>query len=341
VKKLLLALVLVAVTAVAAVNELQRRWLAPLAIPPAGYSLTIAAGSHLGGITRTLAGDGVLADPWMLRLYGRWSGADQQIKRGEYLLPAGINAPQLLAQLQRGDVVQYQVTLPEGITLARAVEILAVAPALERVLQGPRDARLLAMIAPYQHAEGLFFPDTYRYQRGDSDLDILSRAHRAMAELLAQQWPRRAEALPYENPYEALIMASIIERETGMPSERAQIAGVFVRRLQRKMRLQTDPTVIYGLGEQFDGNLTRAHLRDGSNRYNSYRHHGLPPTPIALPGREAVVAALHPAAGETLYFVARGDGGHVFSKTLAEHEAAVRKYQLRRRADYRSTVGNN
>jgi UPF0755 protein len=157
-----------------------------------------------------------------------------------------------------------------------------------------------------------------------------------MLAVLAEEWQHRSQPLPYESPYEALIMASIVERETGLPDERGEIAGVFVRRLQRNMRLQTDPTVIYGLGEEFDGNLRRVHLLDQSNPYNTYRHRGLPPTPIALPGRAAIHAALHPQEGKTLFFVARGDGGHYFSETLAEHERAVRKYQLQRREDYRS-----
>ena len=158
-----------------------------------------------------------------------------------------------------------------------------------------------------------------------------------MSEVLRAEWDARAEDLPYETPYEALIMASIIERETGLPEERGQIAGVFVRRLQRGMLLQTDPTVIYGLGDAFDGNLTRRHLSEDSNTYNTYRHAGLPPTPIALPGRAAIHAALHPEPGSALFFVARGDGGHVFSDTLSEHNRAVREYQLRRRKDYTSS----
>ena len=155
--------------------------------------------------------------------------------------------------------------------------------------------------------------------------------------ILEEEWQGRAPYLPYQTPYEALIMASIVERETGLPQERGEIAGVFVRRLQTGMKLQTDPTVIYGLGQAFDGNLRRRHLVDESNPYNSYRHKGLPPTPIALPGRAAIHAALHPVDGTALFFVARGDGGHVFSTTLAEHQRAVRKYQLQRRKDYRSS----
>lgn len=193
------------------------------------------------------------------------------------------------------------------------------------------------MIHPESHPEGLFFPDTYSYARGDTDFSILQRAHSAMLVVLEEEWQQRAQPLPYETPYEALIMASIIERETGLPEERTQISGVFSRRLQQGMLLQTDPTVIYGLGDAFDGNLQRRHLADESNPYNTYRLAGLPPTPIALPGRAAIHAALHPDSGTALYFVARGDGGHAFSNTLSEHNQAVRDYQLQRKKNYSST----
>ena len=184
--------------------------------------------------------------------------------------------------------------------------------------------------APGQPAEGRFYPDTYRFARGTTDAAFLRRAYQAMEGVLAQEWAGRSPNLPYASPDEALIMASIVERETGMIDERAEIAGVFVRRLQKKMRLQTDPSVIYGLGAKFDGNLRKRDLlADGP--YNTYTRAGLPPTPICLPGRAALNAAMHPAAGKTLYFVARGDGSHVFTETFADHDAAVRKYQLRRR----------
>ncbi len=267
----------------------------------------------------------------------RWTGLDHQIKPGEYLLPINSTAESMLLLLQSGDVIQYQVTLPEGITLPVALEILEREKKLEKTLAGPTDPQLLEMIKPYSHPEGLFFPDTYQYVRGDTDWSILQRAHSAMIALLQDEWDQRGSSLPYQNPYEAAIMASIIERETGLPEEREQISGVFVRRLQQGIPLQTDPTVIYGLGAEFDGNLQRKHLLDDKNSYNTYRHLGLPPTPIALPGRGAIHAALHPDTGSSLYFVARGDGGHVFSDTLTEHNRAVREYQLHRRDDYTST----
>ncbi|MCB1703376.1 MAG: endolytic transglycosylase MltG [Halioglobus sp.] len=318
-------------------GEVRQRWAAPLQIPDEGFTLVVGEGDSLGKAVATLHQAGVLAYPRLVTLYGRWTGLDQQIKRGEYLLPQNSTARTMLSMLHRGDVVQYQVTLPEGITLAAALDILAGQEQLQRELSGQDDPRIMEMIQPETHPEGLFFPDTYRYARGDSDTSILQRAHTAMLSVLEEEWQQREPSVPYQSPYEALIMASIIERETGLPEERGEISGVFSRRLEKGMLLQTDPTVIYGLGDEFDGNLQRAHLREEGNEYNTYRIPGLPPTPIALPGRAAIRAALNPEPGTALYFVARGDGGHVFSNTLNEHNRAVREYQLKRRENYRSS----
>lgn len=338
IRKLLLLLLLAMLAAVLALQELERRWQEPLALPPGGLPLLVQPGDTLRAVAGRLHQDGAMRYPELLILYARWTGADQKIKHGEYLLNAPLTSIELLALLQSGKVLQYQVTLPEGITLQSAIAILADTEQLQSVLhEGASDPRILAMVAPYDSPEGWFFPDTYHFSRNSTDLGLLQRAQARMAEVLAEEWRGRAGELPYETPYEALIMASIIERETGLPEERGEIAGVFVRRLQRGMRLQTDPTVIYGLGDTFDGNLRRSHLRDDNNVYNTYRISGLPPTPIALPGRDSIHAALHPSEGSALYFVARGDGGHVFSDTLAEHQAAVRKYQLRRKKNYRSS----
>ena len=341
IRRLALAVAALLLLGWAILHEVQQRWEQPLAIPPGGFVMTVAAGDSLRAVANRLHAQGHMPYPDLLILYGRWSGLDQQIKRGEYLLPQGTTPLSLLNLLHSGKVVQYQVTLPEGITLAQALSILRQEDALEKVITDVRDTKIEQLVQPWISAEGLFFPDSYRYERGDSDWELLQRAHSALQSVLAQEWAQRAAELPYETPYEALIMASIIEKETGAPEEREQIAGVFVRRLQQGMRLQTDPTVIYGLGESFDGNLLRTHLKDAGNPYNSYRHRGLPPSPIALPGRAAIHAALHPAPGDAMYFVATGDGRHVFSATLAEHQRAVRKYQLRRKKDYRSSPENN
>ncbi|MEH6609982.1 MAG: endolytic transglycosylase MltG [Halioglobus sp.] len=340
-RRLLAATLLLLLLLGAAAAQVKSQWEKELAVPAGGYFFTVEAGDSLAGVAERLQSAGILEQPVLLRAYGRWTGVDQQIKRGEYRLATGATAETLLELLERGDVISYTVTLPEGITLARALEILNASEQLNPLLKGVDDPRIVELVAPRTVAEGMFLPETYRFERGDSDWDVLQRAHQDLLNLLGEEWAGRDLPLPYETPYEALIMASIIERETGAPHERAEIAGVFTRRLQKRMRLQTDPTVIYGLGPGFDGNLRRRHLVDSSNPYNSYKHHGLPPSPIALPGRAAIHAAMHPAAGDTLYFVARGDGSHKFSETLEAHQEAVRKYQLRRRQDYRSTPQSN
>lgn len=321
------------------VNEVRQRWAEPLPISEKGYVLSVAQGDSLRTVVDALHKAGVLMHPKLVALYGRWTGLDQQIKQGEYLLPPKSTAESVLLLLQSGDVIRYQVTFPEGITLALALKILSQQNYLEKTLTGSSDPQILKIIQPHSEAEGLFFPDTYHYTKGDTDLSILRRAYSAMSKILQEEWNQRAFGVPYQTPYEALIMASIIERETGLPEEREQISGVFVRRLQQGMLLQTDPTVIYGLGAEFDGNLQRKDLAEEHNIYNTYRRPGLPPTPIALPGRAAIHAALHPDNGESLYFVARGDGGHAFSSTLSEHNRAVREYQLQKNEDYRSTPG--
>jgi UPF0755 protein len=336
---LLVAALLMAVLATLVAREVLERWQAPLNLPEAGMVFMVQPGDSLRSVANRLRDEGVLPHPELLVAWARYHGLDARIRRGEYQLAPGLDAKSLLDLLVSGRVLQYQVTFPEGIVLKRALEILAAEAALETVISGADDPRLLQLVAPHEAPEGLFLPETYRFERGASDLDILGRAHSAMLQALAEEWEQRAADLPYATPYEALIMASIIERETGLAEEREEIAGVFVRRLHLGMRLQTDPTIIYGLGDAYEGRLRRRHLRDADNLFNTYRHHGLPPTPIALPGRAAIQAALQPAAGDTLFFVARGDGSHEFNATLEGHERAVRKYQLQRREDYRSTPG--
>ena len=313
-----------------------RHWWESPGSHPGQQPLVITAGSSLATVAEQLHRAGLLQYPRLWRALVRLRGLDGQIKQGEYIIDGSLSPARILTALIEGRVRQYSVTLPEGITLRQALQILWQQEPLRRVLRSAEDASLLALAVPHQRAEGLFFPDTYLYVYGDTDLQLLTQANRRMLEELDASWQQRSLGLPYAGPYEALIMASIVEKETGLASERQTIAGVFVRRLQKRMKLQTDPTVIYGLGSAFDGDLLRRHLADAANAYNTYQHRGLPPTPIALPGKAAIEAALHPAHGSALFFVARGDGSHKFSDTLREHKAAVRHYQLQRRADYRS-----
>ncbi|MET0379751.1 MAG: endolytic transglycosylase MltG [Spongiibacteraceae bacterium] len=303
--------------------------------------LEVPKGSSLGPVVRKLGADKVLQHPNWLLAYARVMQRGHQIHAGDYLVGPGTTPLDLLNMLERGQVRTYSVTLVEGWTLAQARAMLAREPRLQQTLRGVPNDQLLAALdigdAPTLQPEGLFFPDTYVFTGQTADRDILRQAYRRMQDLLAREWPQRIADLPYQSPYEALIMASIVEKETGVPAERPDIAGVFVRRLQQSMLLQTDPTVIYGLGEHYDGNLRRRDLDDAANVFNTYARAGLPPTPIALPGAAAIRAALRPNPGNALYFVARGDGSHQFSATLDEHVRAVKKYQIeQRRADYRS-----
>ena len=287
----------------------------------------VRPGQSLSRVVGELAEQGVLERPFDLRVYARLSGGADRIQAGEYRLSPGLTPLQLLDKLGRGEVHYRQVVIVEGWTAAQALAALHANPYIENTIPDGAPETLRQALGLDGHPEGRFFPDTYNFTRGASDRDILLRAHALMQDVLAQEWAARDVGLPYADAYQALVMASLVEKETAVPDERAQIAGVFVRRLQRNMRLQTDPTVIYGLGARFDGNLTRADLRE-DNPYNTYVNRGLPPTPIALPGREAIAASLHPASGGELYFVARGDGTHHFSSTLEEHNAAVQRYQL-------------
>ena len=262
---------------------------------------------------------------------------DEQIQAGEFALNAPLTAGEFIEKLAAGEVVRRSVTLPEGITLAEAIEILHRESTLAKTPLPDLSTALLVMTGRQDSAEGLFLPETWSYTRGDSDLDILRRSHHALTELLSSLWERRPDGSVLASPYAALTLASIVEKETGVADERKQIAGVFLRRLEKGMRLQTDPTVIYGLGDDYDGDIKRRHLRDTTNPYNTYAVHGLPPTPIALPGEAALRAVFAPDNAGALYFVAKGDGSHAFSATLEEHEENVRRYQLTRRADYRSS----
>ncbi|MCE4055409.1 endolytic transglycosylase MltG [Pseudomonas sp. Au-Pse12] len=299
--------------------------------------LDVPAGSTPTGTFNRLQADGVLDDAFWLRLYWRFNLAGQPLHSGEYRMTPGMTAEGLIGLWQRGEVVQYSLTLVEGWNFRQVRSALAKSDKLQQTLGGLSDSQVMEKLGhPGVFPEGRFFPDTYRFVRGMTDAELLEKAYDRLDDVLAKEWSKRADDAPYRDPYQALIMASLVEKETGVPQERGQIAGVFVRRMQIGMLLQTDPTVIYGLGERYTGKLTRAHLKEATP-YNTYVIAGLPPTPIAMVGREAIHAALNPVPGKSLYFVARGDGSHVFSDDLDAHNSAVREFQLKRRADYRSS----
>ena len=305
---------------------------APLTIPAEGAWLEVASGVPLRRVSADLGERRVLDHPWLLDLYGRATGDATRIRAGEYQLTPGMTPLTLVAKLVSGQVFLHQITIVEGWRFAELLGALRAHPAIRA---GSLDGgQIMAELGePGMHPEGQFFPDTYFFPRGTSDVELLRTAHQALAERLTKAWDGRSADIALHSPYEALILASIIEKETALPAERKLISGVFHQRLRRNMRLQTDPTVIYGLGEAFDGNLRRADL-ERDTPYNTYTRAGLPPTPIALPGGASLEAAVAPEATDAVYFVAtgHGDGSHYFSATLEQHERAVREYlqQLRR-----------
>lgn len=302
----------------------------PLVLPEQGLTYDLKSGSTIRGVAQDLSKQGAITKPVLLRLMARWSGQASRLKAGEYHLPPGITPPQLLDILTSAQVVQHALTIIEGWSFKQLIAAVARSDALSHSLEGLDGDQIMARLGLEGiHPEGRFFPETYHFPRGTSDKEFLLRAYRRMETFLQAAWEKRDQDLPLKTPYEALILASIIEKETGIPSERGKIAGVFVRRLQRGMRLQTDPTVIYGMGDRYDGNIRRRDLTTDTP-YNTYVHKGLTPTPIAMPSGAAIEAALHPEDGDALYFVATGDGGHQFSATLEAHNRAVQKYQLKR-----------
>ncbi|PUA26484.1 MAG: BCR, YceG family protein [Cellvibrio sp. 79] len=313
-----------------------QNWLkTPLHIDSQGYRYELKQGQSLSHLANDLGAHKVLDYPRLLRLYARFTDT-HKVHAGEYLFAPGTTPETLLEKLKKGDVVLYQVTFVEGWTFKQALAALEKNVSVRHDLSGKSEAEQLSLLGlPISHPEGWFFPDTYSFSRNTSDVEILQKSYRKMENLLNAEWEKRLANLPYKNAYEALIMASIIERETGHHSERDQIAGVFVRRLQQGMKLQTDPTVIYGMGDNYQGRITRKNLEEAT-LYNTYVIEGLPPTPIALPSAASIKAALNPAAGNALYFVAKGDGTSEFSATLDAHNQAVRRYQLNRRSDYRA-----
>lgn len=328
-----LLLVLLLVAAALFARDVHRQLYEPLSIAP-GYLVDVPRGARLGSLLAAWEQQGILRSARQrvyLTVYARLSGQASALKAGEYELRPGMRPVELTALLASGRVALHELRIVEGWRFEDALAVLRRHAAIRQTLPEADAAELMAALGHEGlHPEGRFYPDTYRFARGTTDLAFLRRAFDTMARALEEEWAARADGLPYRSPDQALVMASIVERETGVAAERGQIAGVFVRRLEMGMRLQTDPTVIYGLGAAFDGNLRKRDLL-ADTAYNTYTRRGLPPTPICLPGRAALHAALHPAPGKSLYFVSRGDGSHQFSETMSEHNAAVRKYQLRRR----------
>ncbi len=296
---------------------------------PVTFELRV--GSSLRNVATQLAKAGVIGRPELFELLARALGESAKLKAGNYEFSAPLTPLSLLQQMTRGDVALLAVTFVEGSTFRQMRKALQDNPKIRAETAAMTETELLEKLEiPQPRGEGWFFPDTYHFSAGTSDLAILRRANRLMLHYLNQEWERRAPGLPLKSPMEALILASIVEKETGKPEERGMVAAVFINRLRIGMLLQTDPTVIYGMGESFDGNIRRGDLTTDTP-YNTYTRAGLPPTPIAMPGLEALRATLNPAPSNALYFVARGDGTSKFSRTLTEHERAVTQYQRRGR----------
>ena len=332
----LLVLLIVAVVGLSFVTIQVNRFMAtPLSVPDDGVAFEIASGSSFASVSNKLVSEQLIADDLWLRIYVRWHDMGGAIHAGDYLIEAGASPKSLLEQFTKGTVRLYDFTIVEGWNFRELLQALHANDVVEATLTDEDWPALLESLgAVVTHPEGLFLPETYRFPRGTTDRELLQQAYVLMQQVLDEEWERRSSETPMQSPYETLILASIVEKETARADERPKIAGVFARRLEKGMRLQTDPTVIYGVGPDFDGNLTRKHLNTDTP-YNTYRRHGLPPTPIAMPGRAAINAALNPEDGTELYFVATGlsDGSHKFSTTKAAHDADVAEYlvELRRK----------
>ena len=336
-KKLLLAVIAIVLLATIGAGigmwQIERFLSTPVNVAEKGQTFSIAPGRSFSAVAAELEEQGIIESAGWYRLYARWTGQAGAIQAGEYRIVPDATPRSLLEQFTSGEVQLYSFTLVEGWNHR---DVLAALQSNEAIVSSMSDEDWPVLLeelgATVTHPEGLFLPETYHFPRGTSDRAVLGQAYKLMQEVLAEEWAGKGATTPVATPYEALILASIVEKETALASERPRIAGVFARRLDKRMRLQTDPTVIYGIGPDFDGNLTRKHLRTDTP-YNTYTRGGLPPTPIAMPGRAAIHAVLHPADGEELYFVATGigDGSHKFSVTKSEHDAAVAEYLRRLR----------
>lgn len=325
IKKFIFSIIVFALLAAAGVTFIANQPVIDRDGRPIEFS--IKAGSSVRSTSQQIADAGVPVNPWIFELLARLTGKGSRLKAGSYEAKPGATPLTLIDQLVRGEFAQEGVAIIEGWSFKQMRQAIAAHPAVRHDTAGMSDRELMEKIGiQYTHPEGLFFPDTYRFAKGASDLMIYKQAHALLQKRLNEAWARRSPTVPYKSPYEALIMASIIEKETGQKSERNLIAAVFVNRLRKGMLLQTDPTVIYGMGEKFQGNIRKRDL-ETDTPYNTYTRSGLPPTPIALPGAESLEAALNPANSDALYFVARGNGTSEFNNNLADHNRAVNKYQ--------------
>jgi UPF0755 protein len=297
-------------------------------LPGNEYVFLIEPGSSMEAISNKLSLQNIIDDPWLFILLSRLKGVETKVRAGEYRLREGQSTSGLLELFTTGNSIQYSFTIIEGWSFRQLMAQLESNPVIKNTLKNQSNEEIMISLGySGQHPEGLFYPDTYRFLKGTTDRQFLKRSYQLMQKHLKKAWANRAKNLPLKSAYEALILASIIEKETGAGHERPLISAVFIQRLNLNMRLQTDPTIIYGMGESFNGNIRRKDLR-ADTPYNTYLRNGLTPTPIALPGLDSIEAALHPANSKALYFVSKGDGTHYFSKTLKEHNNAVIKYQL-------------
>ncbi|WP_240770685.1 endolytic transglycosylase MltG [Neptunomonas sp. XY-337] len=319
-------------------GDLHRYMSTSVALEAPVESLVVEKGTSFNRLLNQLEKASLIDNPLYFKVYARLNKLAHRVKAGEYQFASDVTPAELLDKMVRGETVQHYFTIIEGTTFRQLRSALAAkAPLLKTTIADMSDQEVLKAIgAKEQHPEGLFLAETYQIKRDSTDLELLKRSYQQLQTALQASWDSKEKSLPYKSSYEALIMASIVEKETAVAAERPQIAGVFVKRLRKGMRLQTDPTVIYGMGERYKGNITRKDLRRPTP-YNTYTIPALPPTPIAMVGREAIQAALNPVVGKWLYFVAKGDGTHQFSATLRDHNNAVRQYQLRRKREYRST----
>ncbi len=318
--------------------ELQHFVKTPLNVEDSSTNIIVPPGTNVKQLSQNLSQQGVIEQPIFFEWLARWRGSARKLQAGEYRLQADMTPDEFLQMLVSGRVVQHSLTLVEGWSFKQMMQAVNDHEALTRTLTELSGEAIMAQMGfSGVHPEGRFSPETYHFPSGTTDVEFLQRAYEEMQTYLEQAWPERAPDLPLKTPDEALILASIVEKETAVAEERDRIAGVFIRRLKKGMRLQTDPTVIYGMGESFDGNIRRKDLLKDTP-YNTYTRKGLPPTPIAMPSKAAINAALHPDERDYLYFVARGDGSHYFSATLEEHNKAVREYQILRPRRERKTA---